>query len=278
MPYRTTEDRIAGVVFTFIDISERKQGEEMRRWLSAVVSSTTDAIISFALDQTILSWNRGAQRLFGYSPEEAIGHSLAMLAGDGAAQQKGLVDAAAAGHGVENLEVVRRRKDGSHVHVAVTISPIKDDNGQVLAGTALVRDITAARAAAESLRQSEERLRLVIESAVEYAIFSTDLERRITSWNSGAQRLLGYSEAEALGQCADIIFTAEDRAARAPQEEARLARHEGRASDDRLHVRKDGSRFRGTGTMMLMRNGAGEAVGLVKILRDLTQPVPTPRT
>ena len=73
MPYRTTEDRIGGVVFTFIDITERKQAEEVRLWLSAVVSATSDAIISFALDETILSWNRGAQRLFGYSAEEAIG-------------------------------------------------------------------------------------------------------------------------------------------------------------------------------------------------------------
>jgi two-component system, chemotaxis family, CheB/CheR fusion protein len=98
----------------------------------------------------------------------------------------------------------------------------------------------------------------------------------VTSWNQGAQRLLGYSEAEALGQPADIIFTPEDRAAQAPQDEARVARSEGRASDERIHLRKDGSRFRGTGTMMLMRNAAGEAVGVVKILRDLTQPVPKP--
>jgi two-component system, chemotaxis family, CheB/CheR fusion protein len=277
MPYRTADDRIAGVVFTFIDITERKRAEEMRRWLSAVVSSTTDAIVSFALDQTILSWNRGAQRLFGYSPEEAIGQPLRMLAADGAAVQDHLVAEVAAGRSAENVEAVGRRKDGSHVHVALTTSPIKDDSGRVVAGTAMGRDITASRAAAESLRASEERLRLIVESAVEYAIFSTDLERRVTSWNAGAQRLLGYSGTEVLGQSADIIFTPEDRAAQAPQEEARLARSEGRASDERIHLRKDGSRFRGTGTMMPMRNAAGEAVGFVKILRDLTQTAPLPR-
>jgi two-component system CheB/CheR fusion protein len=277
MPYRTVEDRIAGIVFTFVDITERKQAEEMRLWLAAVVSSTTDAIISFALDQTILSWNNGAQRLFGYSAEEAIGQSLAMLAPDGLDEPGQLVAEVAAGRALENLETVRRRKDGSRVHVALTLSPIKDPGGRIMAGTAMARDITAARAAAEALRLSEERFRLIIENAVEYAIFSTDLERRVTSWNSGAERLLGFSGQELLGQSADIIFTPEDRAAKMPEKEARTARKEGRASDERMHLRKDGSRFRGTGTMMLMRNGSGEAVGLVKILRDLSEHPPEPQ-
>jgi two-component system, chemotaxis family, CheB/CheR fusion protein len=249
----------------------------MRLWLAAVVSSTSDAIISFALDQTILSWNTGAQRLFGYSADEAIGKPLSLLAADGSAQEQAqMVEEVAAGRSVERPETVRRRKDGSQVHVAITVSPIQDGSGQVQAGTAIVRDVTAARRAAQALRESEERLRLIIESAIEYAIFSTDLERRITSWNSGAQRLLGYSEKEAIGKSADIIFTPEDRARKEPEKEARTARTEGRASDERMHMRKDGSVFRGTGIMMLMRNDAGEAVGLVKILRDLSRAEPDP--
>jgi two-component system CheB/CheR fusion protein len=277
MPYRTLDDRIAGVVFTFIDITERKQAEEMRLWLAAVVSSTSDAIISFALDQAILSWNSGAQRLFGYTAEEAIGRSLAMLAPDESDEPARLVAEVAAGRSLENFETVRRRKDGSRIHVALTLSPIKDPSGRVMAGTAMARDITASRAAAEALRQSEERLRLIVENAVEYAIFSTDLERRVTSWNTGAERLLGYAGQEVLGHTADIIFTPEDRSDRMPEKEARTAQKEGRASDERMHLRKNGSRFLGTGTMMLMRNGAGEAVGLVKILRDLSARPPEPQ-
>jgi two-component system, chemotaxis family, CheB/CheR fusion protein len=277
MPYRTHDDRIAGVVFTFIEITERKRGEEMRRWLAAVVSSTADAIISFALDQTILSWNTGAQRLFGYGADEAIGKPMSLLAADGGSEEQAhMVEEVAAGRGVENLETVRRRKDGSRVHVAITVSPIHDAGGHVQAGTAIVRDVSAARRAAQALRESEERLRLIIESAVEYAIFSTDLERRITSWNSGAERLLGYDEKEVMGKTADIIFTPEDRERKEPEKEARTARREGRSSDERMHMRKDGSRFRGTGIMMLMRNEAGDPVGLVKILRDLSRPEPEP--
>jgi len=274
MPYRTADDRIAGVVFTFIDISERKQAEEVRMWLSAVVSSTSDAIISFAPDETILSWNSGAQRLFGYAPHEAIGQPLSMLLPEDSEEHARMLAEIAAGGNVGNFETVRRRRDGALVHVAITASPIKDNDAQVVAGTALARDIGAQRAAAEALRQSEERLRMIIENAVEYAIFSTDLQRRVTTWNSGAQRLLGWTEAEALGQPADMIFTPEDRAAAAPAHEARTALAEGRASDERMHLRKDGSLFRGTGTMMLMRNQAGEAVGYVKILRDLSERAP----
>ncbi|MDP3761779.1 MAG: ATP-binding protein [Ramlibacter sp.] len=131
-------------------------------------------------------------------------------------------------------------------------------------------DITAQKQAAAQLRSSEERLRLVVENATEYAIFSTDLERRITIWNSGAQRLLGYAEGEAIGRLADMIFTAEDRDARAPELETDTALAHGRASDDRWHQRKDGSRFWASGAMMLMRDTLGQAVGFVKILRDQT--------
>jgi two-component system, chemotaxis family, CheB/CheR fusion protein len=116
-----------------------------------------------------------------------------------------------------------------------------------------------------------------MENAVEYAIFSTDLERRVTTWNPGAERLLNFTTEEMIGQSGDIIFTPEDRAAKAPEKEARTARQEGRASDERFHMRKDGSRFRGTGIMMLMRNQSGEAVGFVKILRDLTRAEPEPK-
>jgi len=122
----------------------------------------------------------------------------------------------------------------------------------------------------EVLRENQERLRLVVENARDYAIFSADLTRRVTSWNAGAERLLGFTEAEILGQSADVIFTPEDRAAGVPEDETRTALAEGRASDERWHLRKDGSRFWGNGVMTAMRDPSGAAVGLVKIFRDET--------
>lgn len=171
---------------------------------------------------------------------------------------------------MQNLERVRQRQDGSEVHVALSISPIKDNLGQVIGGTAIARDVSDQKQAAQALRSSEERLRLMVESTTDYAIFSTDLERRVTIWNSGAERLLGYSESEVMGRPADMIFTPQDRAAGAPELESQTAMAEGRADDDRFHMRKDGSLFWASGAMMLMRDATGNAVGLVKILRDQT--------
>ena len=127
------------------------------------------------------------------------------------------------------------------------------------------------RRTAEALARSEEKLRLIVDSARDYAIFSMDLERRVSTWNIGAERILGYSEQEILGQPGDVIFTDEDRAAGAPQHEAGTALKEGHAQDERWHQRKDRSRFWSSGMMMVMRSPQGENIGLLKILRDQTE-------
>jgi two-component system CheB/CheR fusion protein len=271
LPYRTPEDRIAGVVLSFIDITERRQAEEVSRWLSAVVASSVDAIISFSLEGTILSWNAGAQRVFGYGAAEAVGQPIGILADPDREEERArIMEQIAAGRGIENFETRRRAKDGSEIQVALSASPISDAQGRIVGGTATVRDIGDAKRAEEALRHSEERLRLVLENARDYAIFSTDTERVITSWNPGAERLLGYTEAEALGRRGDMIFTEEDREAGAPAQEAQTASSEERAADERFHMRKDGTRFWGSGTLMRMHDSSGKAVGFVKILRDQT--------
>jgi two-component system, chemotaxis family, CheB/CheR fusion protein len=131
-------------------------------------------------------------------------------------------------------------------------------------------DITRNKAVEEQFRQSQERLQLIVENACDYAIFSIDLDRKITSWNSGAQQILGYTREEALGKSADIIFTKEDRAAGAPEQEARRAIEDGRAMDQRWHIRKDGSPFWGNGATMPMHDTRGRAIGFVKVFRDET--------
>ena len=118
---------------------------------------------------------------------------------------------------------------------------------------------------------SEEKLRLFIETVADYAIFTVDTDNRIDTWNIGAERLLGWKEDEALGRTADMIFTPEDRTAGEAEREFRTAAETGSAADERIHIRKDGSRFWASGTLMAMRDGNGANRGFAKIMRDNTE-------
>jgi PAS domain S-box-containing protein len=127
-------------------------------------------------------------------------------------------------------------------------------------------------------RERDELYRYMVESATDFAIFSADPDRLITSWNVGSERLMGWSEKEILGQSADIIFTPEDREKGDPAKEATKAFTEGRAQNKRWHLRKDGSRFWGDGLMLPLKDDAGDVRGLVKIFRDRTSDLKAEET
>jgi PAS domain S-box-containing protein len=121
-----------------------------------------------------------------------------------------------------------------------------------------------------ALREQKTRLRLIIESAKDYAIFTLDLQGNITSWNSGAQRILGYEEAEIVGQTGRLIFTPEDAALGEHEKELRIALAHGRKENERWHLRRDGSRFWGSGIVMPLNDEDSEVRGFVKIFQDKT--------
>jgi PAS domain S-box-containing protein len=125
--------------------------------------------------------------------------------------------------------------------------------------------------ATQALLDAEERFRLLIDSAHDYAIFFVDVENRIVDWNIGAERIVGYSEEEAVGQLGSIIFTPEDIEAGAHEAELHTATREGRAQDERWHVRRDGELFWASGVLMALREADGRLIGYAKVLRDFTQ-------
>ncbi|HKX41123.1 MAG TPA: PAS domain S-box protein, partial [Burkholderiaceae bacterium] len=274
-PYRTLDDRIAGVVLTFVDITERKRGQEALRRseerFSAIVNQAAVGVVQVSLGGRITFCNQYYHELLGYADGELADADLldTVHPADRVAAERLLDHLARLG---ESFQIESRwlRKDGTPIWLHSSGSSLFDLDGQPNSILVVGTDITERKRAEEALRRSEEHLRLIIENAVEYAIFATDRERRITTWSAGARRLLGYAEDEVLGQRFDIIFTDEDRAAGVPKGETVRAEREGRAGDDGFRLRKNGERFWASGVLTPMRDAAGETVGFVKVLRDQT--------
>jgi PAS domain S-box-containing protein len=154
--------------FTIIlrDVTERRQAEALRERMAAVVEFSDDAIISATLDGTILAWNRGAEKVFGYPSCEAIGSLLSMIIPAERAHEKTeLLGWVAQGNSVKHFETVRVRKDGKQIDVSVTISPIRDRNGTVVSASTIARDITRSKRVEAALKHSEETLRRTLEGA-----------------------------------------------------------------------------------------------------------------
>ena len=170
---------------------------------------------------------------------------------------------------LDRLQTIEREvqtKDGRTYFMRILPYRTIDDR---IEGVSLTfQDITAWRQAESRVRASEERLRLLIERAIDYAIFTITDEGHIDSWNPGADRMFGYGSEEIIGRPVRILFTPEDRADAVPEAELKTARQSGRAMDERWHVRKDGTRLYCSG--VTTRLGEGQELGFAKIARDLT--------
>ncbi len=238
-----------------------------------LVESVEDYAI-FMLDPTghIRTWNRGGDKTHGYSPEEIIGKHMSVFYTEADLEtgkpEAELAESVRVGR-VED-EGYRLRKDGSQFWANTVLTALRDQSGELIGFAKVTRDLTARREAEESLRRSEERLRLLVESVDDYAIYMLSPEGKITTWNAGAQKLKGYEAHEVLGQHYSLFFPAEDVARGTPKRELEIALEKGRFEEECLRVRKSGERFWAAVTVAPMRDLQGEVLGYAKVTRDLT--------
>ncbi|MGH6884552.1 MAG: PAS domain S-box protein, partial [Geminicoccales bacterium] len=157
-PLRDAEGRVVGGINMLVDITERKQAEKATASLAAIVDSSDDAIVSKDLNGIIASWNKGAERLFGYAAQEAIGQPVTMLVPlDRQYEEADILDRLRRGERVEHFETVRVRKDGTQLDVSLTISPMRDASGRVIGASKIARDITESKKIETALREADRR-------------------------------------------------------------------------------------------------------------------------
>jgi two-component system, sensor histidine kinase PdtaS len=171
---------------------EQIKAEEKIKILANAVESSNDAIMTGTLDDIITSWNKGAEQLYGYSAEEALGQSASIIE---PCYLKGEIkkfnEKIKRGEKLKNYETVRLKKDGTPINVSVTLSPVFDDRRRMFAFSVIVRDITQRKAAEEKLRESEERYRIVTEKTRQI-VYDYDYETDKTIWTGAVEKLTGY--------------------------------------------------------------------------------------
>lgn len=237
-----------------------------------------DAVVDYAIymidpDGIITSWNAGAKRFKGYEEAEILGQHFSRFYTP-EDRKAGLPQRAldtAINEGRFEGEGWRVRKDGTHFWSHVVIDPIFDPAGKLLGFAKITRDLTDRKMAEETLKQSEQQFRLLVQSVTDYAIYMLAPDGRLTNWNPGAQRIKGYRPEEVIGQHFSIFYTPEDREAGEPQRTLDIATREGRFENKAWRVRKDGTRFFAHVVVDPIWGDTGTLLGFAKITRDITE-------
>lgn len=236
------------------------------RIFRVMVESVRDYAI-FLLDPSgvVASWNPGAQRLKQYRADEIIGRHFSVFYPEKeiANRKPDHELEVAAQVGRFEDEGWRIRKDGSRFWANVVITRITDERGKLLGFGKITRDLTERRAA-------EQRYRLLVDSVQDYSIFSLDANGFVTSWNSGAQRIKGYTAEEIVGKHFSTFYTPEDAKAGMPQRVLKTARETGHFEGEGWRVRKDGTRFWSSILVTPIVDEEARLVGFSKVTRDIT--------
>jgi PAS domain S-box-containing protein len=254
---------------------ESQSGAEPRQHdpFRLLVESVEDYAI-FMLDAQgrVATWNAGAEHIKGYSAQEIIGKHFSIFYPPAAAE-RGHPDhelRVATAEGRFEEEGWRIRKDGSRFWANVVITALRDEQGTLLGFGKVTRDLTQRREYEESLRQSEERFRLLVEGVRDYAIFMLDANGFVVTWNAGAEHIKGYKAAEIIGRHFSQFYPQDVIDSGWPEHELQVATAEGRFVDEGWRLRKDGSRFWAHVTITALRDEGGRLRGFAKLTRDMT--------
>jgi len=231
------------------------------------------AIFMLDVGGRVATWNTGAERIKGYSAEEIIGQHFSRFypPEDVQARKPERELQVAAAEGRCGDEGWRIRKDGSRFWASVAITALRGADGELLGFGKVTRDLTQRHEMERALRETDQRFRLIVEGAKEYALLMLDPKGRVVSWNAGAERLKGYHAEEIVGQHHSRFYPPEDVRAGKPERALQQALVEGQWEDEGWRVRKDGSRFWANVIITPLHDAQGTPLGFAKLTRDLTE-------
>ncbi|MEW6208561.1 MAG: PAS domain S-box protein [Acidobacteriota bacterium] len=247
------------------DITKRVETELERSRMASIVQSSDDAIIGKTLDGTILSWNEGAEKIYGYTTQEAVGRPVSILvSSDRRDELSEILEQIRRGEHVDHFETVRVKKDGQMIDVSLTASPIKDAEDRVIGASTIARDITERRQAEEQLRWQAALLDLATD-----AILVRDLEDRVLFWSKSAERVYGWSAEEAVGKhVRELHYKEIDRLI---PESKRVLLEKGEWSGEVHHVTRKGETIAVLNRWTLLRDQGGNAKSILCINTDITE-------
>ncbi|MCA1731038.1 MAG: PAS domain S-box protein, partial [Actinobacteria bacterium] len=253
------------------DITERKQAEEVRSRLAALVESSDDAIIGKTLEGIITSWNGGAQKLYGYSADEVVGQPISILVPPDLPDEIPMIlERLKQGEGIDLYETVRVTKSRRRVDVSLTISPIKDSEGHIIGASAIARDITENKLAEQALRESEERFRATFEQAA-VGVSHVALDGSWIRVNQKFCDIVGYPREELLDLTFQNITHPDDLDRDVGYLRRMLDGETDTYSTEKRYVRKDGSLLWSNLTTSLVRDPSGAPEYFISVTEDITE-------
>jgi PAS domain S-box-containing protein len=266
--YRNEAGVVQGVFAAAHDVTERRQAEAARQQLAAIVESSDDAITGKTLDGIITSWNRAAERVYGYRAEEIIGKPISILsAPDRPNEVPEILDRIRRRKRVAHYETVRARKDGSRFPVSLTVSPIEDASGNIVGASTITRDISQSKRLEEELRTASLYARSLIEASLD-PLVTISPDGKITDVNEATESATGRSRLELIGSDFSDYFTEPDRARAGYQKVIQ----EGLVKDYPLTIRHfSGHTMDVLYNATVYRNEANAVQGVFAAARDVTK-------